>query len=477
MKKLKISIIILIIIIIITSICLLFILKSSIKVDNKISINSESYNIIDNEIKGLTDIEKSEFKIKEEDVYSISKKLMTVSNEEQYFIVKDIIEEYYLYCEQLGAEGKDYISKVVPYSEKLEEKAKKDRESAQLAIYSMLDKAYINEFKVTKESISQKFKVDTKTNIILDKMYVLDNSENVSTYIVSGMCIEVINEEVSKLNMGILVDMQNYTFSIYPQEYLSKHGYNNMKTVEQLKIKIPNIEKNQYNTFEITGVKESDIFEEYFENYKYNLIYNTDEAYNRLDKDYADKRFGSKEKLKENIKLRKNNLRSEHISKYTKLQKENEVEYICFTNYGNTVKFKRENGILDYAVILDDYTKMSSTSIVQYTKMKKLEKARYQLQNFIKKVNTKDYNAIYKDLDNTFRKNNFKDVNELKKYIDNNFYNLNQIDVEDYEGKKYEYCIFKCRLINMDSPEEDKTLNVIINIKEGTDFTMSFSVQ
>lgn len=479
MKKLKISIIVLIILISIISIILLVTLKSTRKVDNNISINSESSNIIDNSVEGLTDEQKSEFEIKEGDnISNINTQLKSVTGEEEYFIVKDIIEEYYFYCKQLTAKPSDYIRGTVSVSnEELERYAKEARETAQLAIYNILDKSYLNEFNITEEDISEKFKRNNSSKIVLDKMYVVNNSDKVSFYIISGILVDVNNEKISKFNTGIFVDMQNFTFLIYPQEYLEKHGYDKMKLGEQVKVEIESIEKNQYNTFTNDGIEESEIFEEYFENYKYNMIYNNNDAYNKLDENYAKLRFGSKEKFEENLKLRENTIRSEIISKFTTVSKVGYTEYICITNYGNKITFKRNNGILDYTVILDDYTIMSSTDIAKYSKMDNLQKATYQLNNFIKKVNTKDYETIYNNLDSTFKNNNFKNVDELKKYIENNFYNLNTINIEEYDGETYEYCIFQCKLTNVEDSEKIKKLNAVIFIKEGTDFTMSFSVQ
>ena len=91
-------------------------------------------------------------------------------------------------------------------------------------------------------------------------------------------------------------------------------------------------------------------------------------------------------------------------------------------------------------------------------------------------INTKDYQAIYNSLNSTFKNNNYKNVSSLKSYIKKNFYNLNSIEIKEYDDKTYDYCIFKCKITNLENTNETKEVNIIINIGEGTDFEMSFSM-
>ena len=92
-------------------------------------------------------------------------------------------------------------------------------------------------------------------------------------------------------------------------------------------------------------------------------------------------------------------------------------------------------------------------------------------------VNTKDYYAIYNVLDATFRANNFSTVENLKQYMKNNLYEINSLEITDFDDETYSYYVFYCTITNMQNNKESKNFTFIINQSEGTEFTMSFSIQ
>ena len=132
---------------------------------------------------------------------------------------------------------------------------------------------------------------------------------------------------------------------------------------------------------------------------------------------------------------------------------------------------------MQYEVFLDDYTIMSEEQLQYYNKLDEFDKSKYNMSKFIKMVNTKDYKAIYNVLNETFRNNNFKSVDDLKQYIQNNMYELNDIEIDEYDDETYEYYVFNCIITNMRNANESKSMTIIIDQGEGTDFTMSFSFE
>lgn len=407
--------------------------------------------------------------------------LTNVSDMDEYFAIKNILYSYFYNCKQLNInESNIEIPRVELTEEEIKEYMKTEVANTQKisknAVYNMLADKYINEYGITKENIKEKFKITYSYKTIIQKIYASYNENDVCSYLVSGINRDTTNNKNLTFSIMITIDKLNNTFVIWPEEYLKKYNYNNLKLGNKLQINIKSIENKNFNTFEYETIEKSKMAEEYFDNYKYSMIYNLSNTYEKLDEEYAKKRFGNKKEFNEYINENYELLISAYISQYKVTSNTNYIEYKCIDNHNNVFIFRLYDSITDYKVLLDDYTIMKSAVVYKYTQMNKISKAQYRLENFIKQLNTKDYNAIYNSLNSTFKNNNYKDLNSLKKYIKNNFYNLNSIEVKESDIETYEYCVLKCKLTNMDNTKENKDITVIINIKEGTDFDMSFSI-
>lgn len=477
-RKLKkiIGILIITVIIIIISILMILININSSQNPNT-TYENNVINVEPNEVNRQEDI--GDAPIYKESDYTANT-LTNVSDMDEYFAIKNTLYSYFYNCKQLNinesnieiprgelteGEIKEYIKTEVANTQK----RSKD------AVYNMLADKYINEYGITKENIKEKFKITYSYKTIIQKIYASYNENDVCSYLVSGINRDTTNNKNLTFSIMITIDKSNNTFIIWPEEYLKKYNYNNLKLGSKLQINIKSIENKNYNTFEYETIEKSKMAEEYFDNYKYSMIYNLNNIYEKLDEEYAKKRFGNKKEFNEYINENYELLISAYISQYKVTSNTNYIEYKCIDNNNNVYIFRVYDSITDYKVLLDDYTIMKGAVVYKYTQMNKISKAQYRLENFIKQLNTKDYNAIYNSLNSTFKNNNYKDLNSLKKYIKNNFYNLNSIEVKKSDSEKYEYCVFECKLTNMDNIKENKDITVIINIKDGTDFDMSFS--
>ena len=91
-------------------------------------------------------------------------------------------------------------------------------------------------------------------------------------------------------------------------------------------------------------------------------------------------------------------------------------------------------------------------------------------------INNRDYKFIYNKLDETFKNNNFKSLDEFAEYINKNFFDNNNLEYESIsnEGNVYIYTI---KLTDVNNEENTKTMTIIMKLKEGTDFVMSFSIE
>ena len=116
--------------------------------------------------------------------------------------------------------------------------------------------------------------------------------------------------------------------------------------------------KEHYDINEINYlyVSTEDVVKKYFNDYKNNMINNKEYAYNLLNKDYREKRFGTYDKY---IEYLNNNMGDSTYSAYVVKYNVNSIGgkkvYGCEDSSGYKYIFK-ENSIMNYEVYLDDYT-------------------------------------------------------------------------------------------------------------------------
>lgn len=352
------------------------------------------------------------------------------------------------------------------------------------SLKNILSEEYKSQYNITDNNIFDKLVVPSLTNSsqyykpIITDMLTAQIDSNIHIYIIKGKC-RIVNMENTILNINVMleIDTSNNLYCVYPYQYIKDKGYDNLQTGQTINYTPEKIEKNDNNEFEYITKTDSEMASEYFDNYKELLKYYTDEAYNKLNSEYSKKRFGSKEKFETYLNDNKTTLALMSINKYKANSYQNYTDYICSDKYDNIYIFRQQGGIMRYSVFLDNYTVMLDEDVQYYNELEKFDKGKYNLSKFIKQVNTKDYTAIYNSLDNTFKSNNFKTQANLKKYIQNNLYDLNSIEIENVDNETYEYYVFECKVTDLRNSTKTKNMTVILNQGEGTDYTMSFSVQ
>ena len=93
----------------------------------------------------------------------------------------------------------------------------------------------------------------------------------------------------------------------------------------------------------------------------------------------------------------------------------------------------------------------------------------------IKAINRKDYDYIYKKLDQNFAANNFGSLEKFENYMNQN---LNAIyEATYYNSSKENNVYVQPVTLKVKDSDEQKSLNIIMKLKEGTDFVMSFSIK
>ncbi len=437
MKKIKLLIITLIIILIIITIALVVVLLYK----NTEGIKQEDYSINhDKEMEEVTKIENEEDDL-----------LIPLSSKSDYFIIKNSIDEY-INC-------MNYI-KVNPSEEN------KNR------LYDKLDSIYTNYKNITNENI-QEFYNDYAENseFYIDKVYVKDINQLVNIYLVYGRLINKTDFTSQDYGFIMQSDKTNKTFSLILYDYMEENNLLNLKEGDLLDILTKeSIDTNPYNTFEIKLYSEEDMVKEYFNKLKNDIEIDSNHLYNILNSEYKQKRFSNIEDFNKYIQdIKKKNIELKEYS----FDEENNM-YICKDQLGMYYIFDAEN-ILEYTVILDDYTIDLPQFLEQYNNANSQEKVALNIQKFMKSINAKDYNYAYNCLSDSFKNNYFNTVEEFENYIIQNLYTNNEIEYVEFKEEN-EFYTYTIQITNMDRENESIEKTLIMKLNEGTDFELSFNV-
>lgn len=335
------------------------------------------------------------------------------------------------------------------------------------AVLLLLDGDFINKNNINSNNIQNYINFTTNEDISVEALKINEiiNDSALKIYSIYARKGNNVKKEdtyyIVKIAFGDV-------FSIYPLK-----GYNDIDDIKSVDNSMTNIEKNIRNSFvKIDKINEGQIATKYFQEYKDLLLNNNELAYNKLDINYKEKRYGNINEFIEYINQNKRNIELMQVYKYETMKENENCIYKVIDRYENVYYFV-ESYPKEYKVFLDNYTIMQTDYAKDYDNANKFGKAKYNLINFISMVNTKDFNAIYNHLDATFKQNNFRNVDELENNIKNNMYLINSVEIN--ESNNSQYYVFKCKLINQENKDNVKDMTVVINQTDGRNFTMSFS--
>lgn len=366
-------------------------------------------------------------------------------------------------------------------------------------IYSVLDNAYCEANGITLENAVNKIERHNLSdyNLILEEAYIYDDS----LYPVFFTKSIIRNtEEKQELYLILKMDQANLTFSVIP---INKEVFDGYVNNQGSKLATSPIEKNNYNTQEDVTVSEKDVLDKYFDNYIYELMYRPEEAYSRLNEEYRIAKFTdyndflnyinvhNSEITQMDIKSAKTledfatedeyseymaNYELKGINLYKIEEKEEYKQYVCIDNFGNYYIF-RENGVNDYDILLDTYTIDLPEFLEKYNNSNRKDKVLYNVQKIMDALNSKDYRYVYNKMDETFRNNNYKTLEEFEQYIQNSIFEKNTVGYTNY-AESGDISTVDLKLQDKTETEDGiYTMTVAMQLKEGTDFVMSFTMK
>lgn len=384
---------------------------------------------------------------------------------EEYATIKNCINKYY--------NIKNNFSETEQY-QGIKEQLIEEYSNNLLCI---LDQEYIQKNNIQLEDIKKQNNKYSYKDFLIHDMYVYDNGDKMAAYFVYGKEIDYLKKDSITYGYIVKIDKENQTFSLYPYQYMEENNYININEIVEVDINMTiSIDKNMYNHFEYYNPTIEEIVKQVFLDYKLNMSYDINYAYDLLDDTYSKKRFRDFYDFKEFVKNRKDISIKSELLKYEVNKEKDYTEYICMDNLGNYFIF-RQTSDLKYNVILDIYTLERKEFVSKYENSNQTSKVALNVEKFKQMINMKDYNAAYSKLDETFRENNFGSVEKFKDYIEKNWFNCNKFSYNEVNPNENVFTI-DMRIYDAINENESVFLKTmfIMKLKEGTDFVMSFEI-
>lgn len=443
-KVLKILIMIIFIIICILAICYFLISK---KTDNN------SQNIKNNTPTDTTPIE-------------VQKDIQEVKARDIYYIIKNVSKRYFEYVNEYNTDS--YYSKVegeVQYTDE-------DKKALYEIIYKLLDDSYIKENNVTDKEISNILsKYKNADDFDIKKMYYNDEDEN-NTIFYLDISLMKENKSIGKKEVIVgRLDRKNGLFGIIPVQLDTDKILQN-----NLKVSTEEIEKNTYNQYQFKNIDDIQMVDDLLVKYKNAVLYNRKEGYELLDKDYREKRFGDYNTFSKYVENNIKEISSMTFTKYLVNTGDDYKEYVCKDQYENLYIF-HEKAVMDCTVKLDTYTLDNDTFNEKYNSSSTQYKVMMNIDKVRQMMNARDYRTMFNYLDETFRTTYFEnDEDKFEEYMRYQFSSHYTFEFGEYS----EETGISIQEVTMKDMNENNNGDIgerfYMQLKEGTDFVMSFNV-
>ena len=272
-----------------------------------------------------------------------------------------------------------------------------------------------------------------KNSFYLQKLLTRYNENNMEYYAYGYV---EKNNTLEDVFFKVYFDRKNGTYSLLPIDY---DTFKNVANENSNKILEKEIAKNEYNSYSFKNADIQDKCVFYLEDFTVKAKYNPEEAYNLLDEEYRNSKFGSLDTFKSFLKENLTDLEEITVESVGEIYENNYSQMRCKTNIGRNILIK-ETKLMKYSILLDDYTVQSEKEQEEYKNLTDKEKVSRSLNTIISLINNKDYTVLYNKMDRTFRDNNFKTEENFVEFIKENFFEYNIIGELTVSEKSGVYC-------------------------------------
>ena len=365
------------------------------------------------------------------------------------------------------------------------------------AVYEMTSQIYIEEHSLTQENILEQFPqiVDDNYEFKLKELY-LNDSNIYPIYYASGELLQ--NDQKEKYYFVIYVDQSTASLEIEPiteEQYIEK--VQSEQQNEERKI-----ERKQYNQLNQVTVTTEEIVKKYFQDYIYNAVHDVQMAYSSLNEEYQKAKYPTLQQYQQLLQTKQDelvsmdiysikqrddfatedeyiqyiaNLQQKGLTQYSVTEYEDYTEYVGIDDYNNYYIFQ-VTPPMQYKIILDTYTIDLPIFTERYANSTEEEKVTLNIQRVFEAINQQDYSYVYNKLDETFKQNNFSILESFENYAKENFFMQNQVTIGKLERQNDIY-MYETTIKNaLEENSSEITKTIVMQLKEGTDFVMSFSI-
>ncbi|MDO5556966.1 MAG: hypothetical protein Q4G05_01795 [Clostridia bacterium] len=371
-------------------------------------------------------------------------------------------------------------------------------------LYNILSKEYIQEEGITEQNIFNKINgYDSSKIVRIKKMLQIMENENYGRFFVFGTIrnadesgqdedtdisenmddvenivqnsdekinvyeeIEEIRQPETDFFIEVKLDFINSTYEIIPD-----HRRYNDEVNEGM---ASGIELNSSNKYEPSVINNETMSIYLMEDYKENIKFYIDEAYNSLKEEYRNKRFGSIENFKKYVEGNKDRISDINVKEYAVDNVQNSKKYIIKDQEDNYYVFE-ETAVMNYSLMLDIYTIPLQENIETYESATDKQKVAMNINKWVTALNNQDYKYMYEVINSQFKQKYFPTLQDFTNFLSTNFFIYNSLSLGNYylEGDTH---IYEISIQNRYNEEQSVELSIIMRLNEGLEYEMSFGV-
>lgn len=347
------------------------------------------------------------------------------------------------------------------------------------SLLDMFDTKFIAKYGINGENINEIVEISPLEDDFQyyvfkpETIYSIDEGR-ITTHFVKGYYYNISSRANKKdISLMIELDTVNQTFNIYNFDYIKDNNYDILKVGDIYKSSITEIKNRGNNIFNYINYTEEEMANKYLEDYKDLILYDKEKAFKILDEEYAKLKFKDQSEFNNFAESKKIEFFKAQLDQYKVLYAKNGNKiYTCKDQNGKYYSFEETDGIMKYKVMLDNYTIPNDEFIEKYNKATEQQKVALNIEKFIQAINDKSYHYAYNCLADSFKNNYFKEEMDFETYAKENFYADNNVTYNSFEkqGELYTYSV----ILTDKETGAQKNKTFIMQLKEGTDFVLSF---